>query len=63
MKKYLLKQTLHIKDKVLEAGEVMPKSAFPTKSFKWLLEQEIIVEVTPKVQAEILEAQVKGEEE
>lgn len=63
MKKYLIKQDLHIKDKVLKAGEVVPKNAIPTKSFKWLLEQEIIVEMTNKLQAEILEEEAKKEEE
>lgn len=58
--KYLVRETLMTQNKVWEAGMVVNKSDLPKKSFKWLLDQEIIVQVDD-VDTEFEE--VKGEEE
>jgi len=61
--KYLLKQDLHIKDKTLEAGDMVDAKDIPQKSMKWLLEQEIVVKVDKKMQEQILQQNNKEEEE
>jgi len=61
--KYLMKQTLMIKNKTFEVGTVVNASNLPKESVHWLLDQEIIVKVDKKMEAEILEESVKGEEE
>ena len=58
--KYLIKETLMTQNKVWEKGMVVNKSDLPKKSFKWLLDQEIIVQIDD-VDTEFEE--VKGEEE
>jgi len=61
--KYLLRQDLHIKDKVLKAGDMVDAKDIPQKSMKWLLEQEIVVKVDKKMQEQILQENSKEEEE
>ena len=58
--KYLIKETLMTQNKVWEKGMVVNKSDLPKKSFKWLLDQEIVVQIDD-VDTEFEE--VKGEEE
>jgi len=61
--KYLMKQTLMVKNKTFEVGTVVEANKLPKESVHWLLDQEIIVKVDKKMEAEILEESVKGEEE
>ena len=61
--KYLLRQDLHIKDKVLKAGDMVDAKDIPQKSMKWLLEQEIVIKVDKKMQEQILQENSKEEEE
>lgn len=61
--KYYIKQNLHIGLKVLEAGSIVDATEIPKKSLSWLLEQEIIIKVTKKNEAEILKHSAGQEEE
>ena len=63
MMKIWIRQDLHIKDKVLKAGDMVDAKDIPQKSMKWLLEQEIVVKVDKKMQEQILQDNVKEEEE
>ena len=57
-----------IKDKEFKAGTTVTKSDIPKKSFAWLLDQGIIVEITKdyiekKLQKAVKSDEVKDEEE
>lgn len=60
---YELKQDLHIKDKVLKAGDIVEAKAIPKESLSWLLEQEIIVKVDRRYKENKLQELAKQEEE
>jgi hypothetical protein len=60
---YELKQDLHIKDKVLKAGDIVEAKAIPKQSLSWLLEQEIIVKVDRRYKENKLQELAKQEEE
>ena len=61
--KYLMKQTLMIKNKTFEVGTVVNASNLPKESVHWLLDQEIVVKIGKKEEQKILQDTVKGEEE
>jgi len=60
---YELKQDLHIKGKVLKAGDIVEAKAIPKQSLSWLLEQEIIVKVDRRYKENKLQELAKQEEE
>ena len=60
---YELKQDLHIKDKVLKAGDIVEAKAIPKQSLSWLLEQQIIVKVDRRYKENKLQELAKQEEE
>lgn len=62
--KYEVLMGITIKDKYYEAGTVMSASELPSKSIKWLLEQEYIVKMDKEYQQKKMqELQAKAEEE
>lgn len=60
---YEVKQDLHIKDKVIKAGEIVDSKAIPKISVDWLLEQEIIIKVDRRYKENKLQELAKQEEE
>ena len=60
---YELQQDLHIKDKVLKAGDIVEAKAIPKQSLSWLLEQQIIVKVDRRYKENKLQELAKQEEE
>lgn len=60
---YELKQDLHIKDKVLKAGDIVDSKAIPKISLSWLLEQGIIIKVDRRYKENKLQELAKQEEE
>lgn len=60
---YEVKQDLHIKDKVIKAGEIVDAKAIPKISVDWLLEQEIIIKVDRRYKENKLHELAKQEEE
>lgn len=60
---YELKQDLHIKDKVLKAGDIVEAKAIPKQSLSWLLEQQIIIKVDRRYKENKLQELAKQEEE
>jgi len=60
---YELQQDLHIKDKVLKAGDIVEAKAIPKISLSWLLEQGIIIKVDRRYKENKLQELAKQEEE
>tara|TARA_R110002050_G_scaffold264484_3_gene405309 strand:- start:1321 stop:1521 length:201 start_codon:yes stop_codon:yes gene_type:complete len=60
---YELQQDLHIKDKVLKAGDVVEAKEIPKVSLSWLLEQDIIIKVDKNYKEKKLQELKKQEEE
>tara|TARA_R110002020_G_scaffold55503_3_gene153929 strand:+ start:677 stop:877 length:201 start_codon:yes stop_codon:yes gene_type:complete len=60
---YELQQDLHIKDKVLKAGDIVEAKAIPKVSLSWLLEQGIIIKVDKNYKEKKLQELKKQEEE
>ena len=60
---YELQQDLHIKDKVLKAGDVVEAKDIPKQSISWLLEQDIIIKVDKSYKEKKLQELEKQEEE
>lgn len=55
MAKYEIINGLTIKNKIFNAGDLINKGDVPKESFDWLIEQKIIVELTPEYKAKKLE--------
>ena len=60
---YELQQDLHIKNKVLKAGDVVETKDIPKQSISWLLEQDIIIKVDKSYKEKKLQELKKQEEE
>jgi hypothetical protein len=60
---YELQQDLHIKNKVLKAGDVVEAKDIPKQSISWLLEQDIIIKVDKSYKEKKLQELKKQEEE
>lgn len=60
---YELQQDLHIKNKVLKAGDVVEAKDIPKQSISWLLEQDIIIKVDKSYKEKKLQELEKQEEE
>jgi hypothetical protein len=60
---YELQQDLHIKNKVLKAGDVVEAKDIPKQSISWLLEQDIIIKVDKSYKEKKLQELKEQEEE
>lgn len=60
---YELQQDLHIKNKVLKAGDVVEAKDIPKQSISWLLEQDIVIKVDKSYKEKKLQELKKQEEE
>ena len=60
---YELQQDLHIKNKVLKAGDVVETKDNPKQSISWLLEQDRIIKVDKSYKEKKLQELKKQEEE
>lgn len=60
---YELQEDLHIKNKVLKAGDIVEAKEIPRVSLSWLLEQNIVIKVDKKYKEKKLQELKKQEEE